>query len=107
MVLVLCCLLGLAFGNVAGHPSKREREACKRAQGKEQVVILTSLPAAHVAGGICTAGDDLNCLFCGMWPEECLGLPLGLSDVTQELSYTTHASAGCSSFAHLTGLLRL
>lgn len=26
---------------------------------------------------------DLNCLFWGMWPEECLGLPLGFSDFTQ------------------------
>lgn len=79
----LCCLFGLSFGNVAGHPSKCEQKVCTRAQHEEQVVMWTSLPGVQIQGRVCPAWDDLNCLFWGMWPEECLGLPLGLADFTQ------------------------
>lgn len=103
----LCCLFGFSFGNAAGHPSKCEWKVCKRARREEQVAVLTSLPDAQVQGRICTAWDDLNCLLCGMWPGECLGLPLGLLYFTQELSSTTHSSTGCSSFTRLTVLVRV
>lgn len=42
---------------------------------------------------------DLNCLFWGMWPEECLGLPLGLSDFTE--SYLPAAPPPAAAHPHV------
>lgn len=100
---LVTCLVHLLETWLVTH--RNEWKLCEGAQHEEQVVVLPFPTDAQVQGRIWTAWDDLNCLSCGMWLEECLGLPLGLWDFTQELSSATCLSVGCGSFTHLTVLV--
>lgn len=79
IMLGLCCLFGLSFGNVGWSPikmwAKNLEKSTTRGAGS-YVNFSARCPSTR-------QNHDLNCLFWGMWPEEFLGLTLGFSDFTQ------------------------